>query len=99
MDSWFSFAQRRGLGVERIEDLILVTGCTLVTSWGAAAFLDSTLGAEVSLKTQALDGGGARFNWSEIRPSVAFHNSQQDSVRWPSLASHHSLTSFSILKG
>jgi hypothetical protein len=91
VDSWFSFAQRRGLGVERIEDLILVTGCTLVTSWGAAAFLDSALGAEVSLKTQILNDGRARFDWSEIRPSVAFHNSQQDPVREPSLASPHLL--------
>ena len=80
MDSWFSFAQRRGLGVERMQDIVLVTGCTLVTSWGAAAFMSSTLSAEVSLKTQAFDGGGASFDWSEIRPSVVFHNSHQVSI-------------------
>ena len=43
--SWFNWAQKNKLGVERMEDLILVTGCTLVTSWAAAAFEDNTIEA------------------------------------------------------
>lgn len=78
VDSWFSFARRCGL-VERMEDLILVTGRTLVTSWAAATFLDKHASAE--LKSQALRGGGARFDWNEVGPSVAYRNSNQAQVR------------------
>ena len=70
VDNWFSFAQKRRLDVERMEDLILVTGCTLVTSWGVAAFVDSTQDAEVLLKFR-----GPVFDWREIRPSVAYQSS------------------------
>lgn len=70
VDSWFSFAQQRKLDVERMEDIILVTGCTLATSWGAATFVDSTQDAEVSLRFR-----GKLFDWREIRPSVAYQNS------------------------
>jgi hypothetical protein len=70
VDSWFTFAQRKRLDVERMEDLILVTGCTLVTSWGTAAFIDSTQDAEVLLRFR-----GNEFDWREIRPSVAYQNS------------------------
>ena len=34
---WFNWAQNNKLGVERMEDLIFVSGCTMVTSWAAAA--------------------------------------------------------------
>jgi hypothetical protein len=70
VDSWYSFAVRRRLDVERMEDLILVTGCTLVTSWGVAAFVDSAQDAEVLLRFR-----GNGFDWREIRPSVASQNS------------------------
>jgi hypothetical protein len=70
VDSWYSFAVRKRLDVERMEDLILVTGCTLVASWGAAAFVDSAQDAEVLLRLR-----GKAFDWREIRPSVACQNS------------------------
>ena len=70
VDSWYSFARRRRLDVERMEDLVLVTGCTLVTSWGNAVFVDSNQDAEVLLKIR-----GTIFDWKEIHPSVAYHNS------------------------
>jgi hypothetical protein len=71
VDSWFSFAQRRRLDVERMEEIILVTGCTLATSWGNAAFVDSDQDAEILLKIR-----GTVFDWKETRPSVAYHNSR-----------------------
>ena len=71
VDSWFSFAQRRRLDVERMEDLILVTGCTLVSSWGVAAFVDHTQDvAELLVKFR-----GPVSDWREVRPSVAYQNS------------------------
>ena len=50
VDSWFSWSQKHGFReVERMEDLILVTGRTLVHSWAAAAFPGRTKTAEISL--------------------------------------------------
>lgn len=86
IDSWFSLAQRSRLDVQRMEDIILVSGCTLVTSWAVAVFLDNTLDTEISLGTQALDNGGANFQWriaGEISASVEHKNSfHQSTVRF-----------------
>ena len=72
-----------GLGLERMEDLILVSGRTLVSSWAAVAFVDNTQEAEFSLAVQALPNGGASFDWSKIHGTVANHNSLPDPVRSP----------------
>ena len=84
--SWFTWAQNNNLGVERMEDLIIVTGCTLVTSWAAAAFDDYTMPADdtsISLDVQKFDRGGANFSWRNIRGNVEYHNSHFDPVRSP----------------
>ena len=48
--SWFSWSQKHGFSdVKSMEDLILVTGRTLVHSWAAAAFLGRAETAEISL--------------------------------------------------
>jgi hypothetical protein len=84
VDSWFTWAQKNRLGVERVEDLILVSGCTLVTSWAAAAFVDDTMNGKISLASRTLNNGGASFVWSNIRGSVLYHNSRFELVRSPS---------------
>ena len=81
VDSWFTWAQKNRLGVEHVEDLILVSGCTLVTSWAAAAFVDDTIGAEISLASRTLNNGGASFVWSNIQGRVLYHNSCLEPVR------------------
>ena len=81
VDSWFTWAQKNRLGVEHVGDLILVSGCTLVTSWAAAAFVDDTMDAEISLASTTLDNGGASFVWSNIRGRVSYHNSRFEPVR------------------
>jgi hypothetical protein len=81
---WFTWAQKNKLGVERMEELILVTGCTLVTSWAvAAAFADGNVDAELSLAARMLANGGASFVWSKIRGPVVYNNSHFDAVRSP----------------
>ena len=83
VDSWFTWAQDNELDVERMEDLIFVTGCTLVTSWAAAAFDDYTTpvdGTTVSLDAQKFDRGGAQFFWRDIRGNVEYHNSHFEPV-------------------
>jgi len=98
VDSWFAFSRRYNLDVERMEDFILVTGCTLVTSWGVAAFVDTTSDAEVSLRTQPQHGGGATFDWHVHRQAVIYRNSHHVAVR--SLHEHrHFMTNTPIRQG
>jgi len=66
-----------------MEDLILVTGCTLVTSWAAAAFVDPSVRTSVSLAVQPFNNGEARFTWSNINGIVVNHNSHSGPVRFP----------------
>ncbi len=85
VDSWFRWSRKRGFPVENMEYLILVTGCTLATSWAAAAF-DGTMSRDsdattISLEARKFDGGGAQFFWRNSRGSVELHHS--DSVRSP----------------
>jgi hypothetical protein len=78
--SWFTWTQNNQLGVERMEDLILVTGCTLVTSWAAAVFVEDNMETEVSLASRILSNVGASFVWSKIRGPAVYHNSHFDPV-------------------
>jgi hypothetical protein len=80
--SWFTWTQDNRLGVERIEELILVSGCTLAASWAVAAFVDNTsMNAEISLASRTLDdNGGARFIWNNMRGPVRYNNSRFNPV-------------------
>jgi hypothetical protein len=82
--SWFNWAQENQLGVEHMEDLILVSGCTLVSSWAAAAFVGNNADAEVSLERRTLSNGKESFVWSNKMGHVEFRNSL-DPVRSPGL--------------
>ena len=86
MVSWFNWTQDNELGVERIEELILVSGCTLATSWAVAAFVDSTMEAEISLASRTLGNGGVSFTWSNVRGPVQHRDSRFDPVSRPRLA-------------
>ena len=82
--SWFDWSRERGLPVERMEDLILVTGCTLVTSWAAAAFdnyATSVDATSISLHARTFAHGGAQFYWSNIRGNIEYQNSHLNPVR------------------
>ena len=85
VDNWFRWSKKMELPVERMEDLILVTGCTLVTSWAVAAFDSHTSvdsdATTISLEARKSDGGGAQFFWRNIRGTVEYHNSHFDPVR------------------
>ena len=79
--SWFAWSRKVGLGVERIEDLILVSGCTLASSWATVAFVDAAQEAEIDLAVRALPNGGASFDWRPMDCTVEDHDSQPDPVR------------------
>ena len=52
IDSWFAFARNLGLGIERMEEIILVTGCDRTRSWANIAFLGNRVDAQVSFGVQ-----------------------------------------------
>ena len=70
-----------------MEDIILVSGCTLAISWAAAAFMDNNMPdnteTELSLTSTVLINGGASFVWNKIRGSAVYDNSRFDRVRFP----------------
>jgi hypothetical protein len=78
--SWFHWSKVRGLPIKRMEDLVLICGCTLVTSWAAVAFDDSARSAQVSLASRTLKNGGASFVWNKVNGTVERHDSQLDPV-------------------
>jgi hypothetical protein len=87
VDSWLRWSKKEGLPVESLEDFILVTGCTLATSWAAATF-DGTMSrgedtTTISLEARKSDGGGAQFVWRNIHGNVEHRNSYFDPVRSP----------------
>jgi hypothetical protein len=67
---WFHWSMVRGLPIERMEDLVLIYGCALVTSWAAVAFDNFATGARVSLASRTLKNGEASFIWSNIYGTV-----------------------------
>ena len=81
---WFRWSKEMMLPVEHMEDLILVTGCTLVASWAAAVFDGRT-----TASLEAINSGdsGAQYVWRNIRGNVEYHNSRFDPVRSPVMSS------------
>ena len=80
--SWFDWSKENGLPVEHVEDLIIVTGCILASSWTRASFdnLNTPVDASITLHTQRLAHSGVQFFWSNIRGNVEYRNSHQGPV-------------------
>lgn len=47
-DAWFAFAREKGLGVQNMHDLILVTECTMTADWAIATWDSATHDLEAS---------------------------------------------------
>ena len=65
-----------------MEDLILVTECTLVTLWAAAAFICRSESAKFALVTPSQDSSGQSFEFSNYEGDVSHNCSYFDSVRF-----------------
>ena len=68
IDSWFAFARKLGLGIERREEIILVTGCDRTKSWANIAFFGNQADSQVSF--------GVRVENSD--PTITFQISPAD---------------------
>jgi hypothetical protein len=49
IDHWFAFAENLGFGINRMQDMVLVTGCHRAKSWVNVAFSEGSRDTEVSL--------------------------------------------------
>jgi len=60
IDSWFTFAQSLGLGIKRMDEIILVTGCHRTRSWANVTFLEGQTHAQASFGVKV---NGVDINW------------------------------------
>ncbi|KAI9435119.1 hypothetical protein H4582DRAFT_704429 [Lactarius indigo] len=68
IDSWFAFTRRLGLGVDKMGDIILVTGRHRTRSWTNVAFYESRTTAQASFGVQITnDNVSASINWQVSR--------------------------------
>ena len=81
--SWFNWSKNQKLPVDAMEDLILVTGCTLVDSWAAVSFIGRSGSAEISLVEQTSDRSDRSFECGNVQGDVIQHCSYFDLVRFP----------------
>jgi len=80
--SWFHWSKTEKLPVERMEDLNLVTECTLVTLWAAAAFIGRSETAKIALLPPSQDLSGQSFEFRNFEGDVTHNCSYFDSVRF-----------------
>jgi hypothetical protein len=80
VDSWLNWSRNADLPVDRMDDLILVTGCTLATSYASAVLDEHIEDAQISLVSRSLNNGGASFVWSNRRGTMEYHDSQLSPV-------------------
>ncbi|KAI9439547.1 hypothetical protein H4582DRAFT_1812622 [Lactarius indigo] len=68
IDSWLAFTRRLGLGIEQMEDIILVTGRHRTRSWTNIAFFEGQTTAQVSFGVQITDSvGTTSVDWQVSR--------------------------------
>ena len=60
IDLWFAWIRQKGLKVDRMEDIILVTGTDVTRSWANVAFLGGQADARVSFNVEVAQ---SRINW------------------------------------
>jgi len=83
IDSWFAFAQTLGLGIERMEEIILVTGRDLAKSWANIAFLGNQDDSRVSFGVRVESPGPSiTFQFSpENAQGAVLHHGPEGEVR------------------
>ena len=62
IDRWFLFMKSLGLGIEHMEDMILVTGCHRTRSYTNVIFSESQDGAQVLFGVR-VGGSGTGVEW------------------------------------
>jgi hypothetical protein len=70
IDSWFAFARGLGLGIEHMEEIVLVTGQHLTRSWANVVFFEGQASGQASLGVRVVQGPEVSINWHCLPGSV-----------------------------
>jgi hypothetical protein len=86
IDLWFAFARGLGLGIEKMEELILVTGCDRTRSWTNVAFPgnDSEYNAQAIFGVKVDHGPAINIEWQSSPEHVqgaVLHQGPDGTVR------------------
>jgi hypothetical protein len=84
IDRWFAFARELGLGIERMEEIILVTGCDHTRSWTNVVFFGSQNNEQASFGVKVVYGPPTSINWQPVPDSVqgaVLHRGPDGTVR------------------
>jgi hypothetical protein len=81
IDLWFAFAENLGLGINRMQDIILVTGYHCARSWANVAFSEGQGDAEVSFGVQPSGVSGVNIKRRLVRGDVVLKLGPSGEVR------------------
>ena len=70
IDHWFAFARGLGLGIEKMEEIILVTGCDHTRSWANIAFLGDEHEAQVTFGVKVVHDPAISIEWHGLPEHV-----------------------------
>ena len=90
IDDWFAFTRRLGLGITRMADIVLVTGCHLTRSFANIAFSDGCGEGHVSFEVRTPSSSNVewRFSLDDIQ-GVALNVGPSGQVRFLVVSSRH----------
>jgi hypothetical protein len=91
IDQWFAWIRHKGLEIDQMEDIILVTGTDHTTSWANVAFLGGQADARASFGVNVLD---SRINWqfsAERQAGAVWHWGPSGEVRWHAMFFHQQM--------
>lgn len=89
IDRWFAFARGLGLGIEQMEDLILVTGSDRTRSWTNVAFFGDEHDARATFGVRVVHGPAISVEWQskpEHVQGAVLHRGPSGTVRWPTIS-------------
>ena len=70
IDTWFTFARGLGLGIEQMEEIVLVTGLHFTRSWANVTFFEGQMRGQASLGVNVTNGPNTSINWRCLPGSV-----------------------------
>ena len=74
IDNLFAFSRELQLGIERMDEIILVTGCDCARSWTNVAFLGGQVNAKGSYGVRTVEG--IQFSSGHVPGGVLSHGPQ-----------------------
>lgn len=97
IDSWFTFARGLGLGIEQMEEIVLVTGLHLTRSWANVVFWEGHANGQASLGVNVSHGPNVNINWQCLPGSVQGGVRSWGPEGWVCHSSKTSMITFEVI--